>query len=222
MIEAKHIKKQVKTEEQTLTILEDVSLFVQAQQTVAILGASGCGKSTFLAILAGLDNPTKGEVYLDQVLLNELSQDQKALLRAKLLGFIFQDFQLIASFTALENVMLPLELVGNKAAKEQASYWLEQVGLSHRLKHYPKQLSGGEQQRVAIARSFINQPKILLADEPTGNLDQATGHKMIELLFELNQTQATTLVLVTHDQALAQQCQQRYRLEHGTLQIQDD
>ncbi len=184
---------------------------------MAIIGASGSGKSTLLALLAGLDLPTSGKVYLDQVDIFLLDEDQRAALRSKVLGFVFQSFQLLPALTALENVMLPLELANTDQASEKARQLLTRVGLTQRLHHYPKQLSGGEQQRVAIARAFVTMQKLLLADEPTGNLDAETGEQIIDLMFELNREQGTTLVLVTHDETLSQRCSRQIRLSHGKI-----
>ena len=200
-----------------LTILQDISFSVMSGETVAIVGASGSGKSTLLGLLAGLDEPSSGEVRLDGETLNALSEDQRARLRGRLLGFVFQSFQLLPSLTALENVMLPLELAGVAKGSELARTWLERVGLAHRLQHYPKHLSGGEQQRVALARAFAPNPRLVLADEPTGNLDAATGQQIIELMFDLNARQGTTLLLVTHDEAIAARCGRILRIQSGRL-----
>jgi len=200
-----------------LTILQDISFSVMPGETVAIVGASGSGKSTLLGLLAGLDLPTAGEIRLDGISLAALDEDERARQRGRLLGFVFQSFQLLPSLNALENVMLPLELAGAKGAAATAGEWLERVGLGHRLKHYPKYLSGGEQQRVALARAFAPAPRLVLADEPTGNLDAATGNQIIELMFELNATQGTTLVLVTHDEAIAARCSRRLQIQAGRL-----
>ena len=200
-----------------LTILQDISFSVMPGETVAIVGASGSGKSTLLGLLAGLDEPSSGEVRLDGETLNALSEDQRARLRGRLLGFVFQSFQLLPSLTALENVMLPLELAGVAKGSELARTWLERVGLAHRLQHYPKHLSGGEQQRVALARAFAPNPRLVLADEPTGNLDAATGQQIIELMFDLNTKQGTTLLLVTHDEAIAARCGRILRIHSGRL-----
>jgi len=200
-----------------LTILQDISFSVMPGETVAIVGASGSGKSTLLGLLAGLDVPTAGEIRLDGVSLAALDEDARALARGRLLGFVFQSFQLLPALTALENVMLPLELAGRKDAAALATDWLERVGLGHRLKHYPKHLSGGEQQRVALARAFSPAPRLVLADEPTGNLDAATGKQVIEMMFELNAKQGTTLVLVTHDEAIAARCGRVLRIQAGRL-----
>jgi putative ABC transport system ATP-binding protein len=200
-----------------LTILQDISFSVMPGETVAIVGASGSGKSTLLGLLAGLDLPTAGEIRLDGISLAALDEDERARQRGRLLGFVFQSFQLLPSLNALENVMLPLELAGAKGAAATAGEWLARVGLAHRLKHYPKHLSGGEQQRVALARAFAPAPRLVLADEPTGNLDAATGSQIIELMFELNATQGTTLVLVTHDEAIAARCSRRLQIQAGHL-----
>ena len=185
--------------------------------SAAIVGASGSGKTTLLSILAGLDLPSSGSVWLDEQEITSLNEDQRASVRAELVGFIFQSFQLLPALNALENVMLPLELAGHSSPDDRASEWLTKVGLSTRLKHYPRQLSGGEQQRVAVARAFASEPKILFADEPTGNLDKKTGQQIADLLFELNNELDTTLVLVTHDELLAQRCQHQYRIEDGLI-----
>jgi putative ABC transport system ATP-binding protein len=217
IIEAQNLTKQVVSPEGPLTILDDVSFALDAGEACAIVGASGSGKSTLLGLLAGLDVPTRGRVLLDGIDLGALDEDGRARLRAGRVGFIFQSFQLLAGLSALENVMLPLELAGKSDARATARDVLGHVGLADRLTHYPSQLSGGEQQRVAIARAFGARPKILFADEPTGSLDQATGARVIELLFALNHEQATTLVLVTHDEALADYCTRRVRLDAGRL-----
>ena len=200
-----------------LIILHEVDFTIQHGETIAIVGPSGSGKSTLLGLIAGLDAPSRGQVMLDGENLFAFSEDERAQLRAEKLGFVFQSFQLLNGFTALENVMLPLEIVDRKNARELALSVLERVGLSERLSHYPNQLSGGEQQRVAIARAFAPQPKILLADEPTGNLDTNTGQRIIDLLFDLNTEKGTTLVLVTHDHALAARCDRMLQLEAGKL-----
>jgi putative ABC transport system ATP-binding protein len=200
-----------------LTILQDISFAVMPGETVAIVGASGSGKSTLLGLLAGLDVPSAGEIRLDGVSLAALDEDARAVQRGRLLGFVFQSFQLLPSLTALENVMLPLELAGRKDASVLARDWLERVGLGHRLKHYPKHLSGGEQQRVALARAFSPAPRLVLADEPTGNLDAATGQQVIEMMFDLNAKQGTTLILVTHDEAIAARCGRVLRIQAGRL-----
>lgn len=209
--------KQVENGGEPLTILQDISFDVMPGETVAIVGASGSGKSTLLGLLAGLDVPSQGEIRLDGVSLAALDEDARAVQRGKLLGFVFQSFQLLPSLTALENVMLPLELAGQKQASQVARDWLERVGLGHRLQHYPKHLSGGEQQRVALARAFAPAPRLVLADEPTGNLDVATGKQIIELMFDLNARQGTTLILVTHDEAIAARCSRVLRIQAGCL-----
>ncbi len=200
-----------------LTILQDISFSVMSGETVAIVGASGSGKSTLLGLLAGLDVPSEGEIRLDGLSLASLDEDARARQRGKLLGFVFQSFQLLPSLNALENVMLPLDLAGAKTSTATAQDWLERVGLGHRLKHYPKHLSGGEQQRVALARAFAPSPRLVLADEPTGNLDAATGQQIIDLMFELNEKQGTTLILVTHDEAIAARCGRVLRIQSGRL-----
>ncbi len=200
-----------------LDILTDVNLTIGLGESVAVVGVSGSGKSTLLSLLAGLDLPTSGQVILAGQPLNTLDEDGRAELRGRLVGFVFQSFQLLPSLTALENVMLPLELKGERRAGEMAREMLGRVGLRHRFRHYPRQLSGGEQQRVALARAFVTEPQILFADEPTGNLDRKTGWQVIELLFELNRLHATTLVLVTHDETLAQHCQRTIVLEAGSI-----
>jgi putative ABC transport system ATP-binding protein len=202
----------------TLPILQDIDLAVMPGEAVAILGASGSGKSTLLGLLAGLDTPTTGSVRLDGAELFALDEDGRARLRKQLIGFVFQSFQLLPPLNALENVMLPLELGGDADAERKAREMLERVGLAERLKHYPKTLSGGEQQRVALARAFVMRPKLLLADEPTGNLDAATGADIIDLIFRLNREEGTTLVLVTHDEALASRCARQIRLAGGRIQ----
>jgi len=214
---AKSLVKQVRLPDRDLVILDDVSFSVEAGETIAIVGASGSGKSTLLGLLAGLDLPTQGQVWLDGRELTSMDEDGRAALRARTVGFVFQSFQLLPSMTALENVMLPLELAGRSAALGQAQDILDRVGLADRLHHYPRQLSGGEQQRVAIARAFAATPKVLFADEPTGNLDRDTGEKVSELLFSLNQEMSTTLILVTHDVQLANHCARRIELDGGRL-----
>lgn len=201
----------------TLTILQDIGLDVRAGETVAIVGASGSGKSTLLALLAGLDEPSKGTVRLMEQDIFKLNEDARASLRGASLGFVFQSFQLLPALNAAENVMMPLELAGRRDARAVAMRWLERVGLGARTGHYPKHLSGGEQQRVALARAFAMQPAILLADEPTGNLDVATGQQIIELIFELNRESGTTLMLVTHDEHLAAKCARQVRLQQGRI-----
>jgi len=203
--------------ERPLVILQEISFAVMAGESVAIVGASGSGKSTLLGLLAGLDLASTGSVQLAGEALERLDEDQRARLRGRLLGFVFQSFQLLPALTALENVMLPLELAGVPDAEVRARQWLERVGLAHRLGHYPRQLSGGEQQRVALARAFAPSPQLVLADEPTGNLDAATGERIIELMFEINAQQGTTLVLVTHDEAIARRCGRVLRMQGGRL-----
>mgnify|MGYP006092597701 FL=1 len=217
MLQVKGINKRVNTFNGELDILKDVSLSLERGQSLAITGASGSGKSTLLGILAGLDTPSSGRVCLAGVDLSELDEEGRARVRAEQVGFVFQSFQLLPGLTALENVMLPLELHGVGSAQQRAETFLARVGLAERLSHYPKQLSGGEQQRVAIARAFASEPKILFADEPTGNLDSVTGSKIIELVFELNREQGTTLVLVTHEQRLADRCNCHLILEAGAV-----
>jgi putative ABC transport system ATP-binding protein len=214
---AKKVSKQISSGSEPLTILDGVDLQVAAGESLAIVGASGSGKTTLLSLLAGLDQPSSGEIALAGQTLNGMDEDARAALRAGRVGFVFQSFQLLAGFTALENVMLPAELAGRADANERARLALEQVGLAQRLSHYPYQLSGGEQQRVAIARAFAGEPKILFADEPTGNLDTATGARIIDLLFELNRASGATLILVTHDSALATRCQRTVTLRQGRL-----
>ena len=218
MVRVANLTKQVTTGDSTLTILRDVSFNISAGEAVAVVGASGSGKSTLLGLLAGLDTPSSGTVHVSGQDLFALDEDGRAALRARLLGFVFQSFNLLPSMTALENVMLPLELAGAANAAESARELLGRVGLAARLKHYPKQLSGGEQQRVAIARAFVTRPSLLLADEPTGNLDAATGAEIIELMFELNREQGATLILVTHDAELSQRCGRVLQLAGGVLQ----
>ena len=200
-----------------LTILDDVSFAVGAGETVAVVGASGAGKSTLLALLAGLDEPSGGSVWLEGVELSALDEDGRAAVRARHVGFVFQSFHLVPSLTALENVMLPLELAGRRDARQTAREALGRVGLAGRVGHYPRQLSGGEQQRVAIARAFVTQPDVLFADEPTGNLDAATGERIMDLLFGLNAAVGSTLVLVTHDRELAARCGRVIRLDAGRI-----
>lgn len=217
IVQAVNLGKQVQSGGQPLLILQDVNFNVEAHESLAILGASGSGKSTLLGLLAGLDVPTHGTVMLDSNNLFEFDEDQRARLRGSLAGFVFQSFQLLPALSALENVMLPLELQSVSGARQLAEDALRQVGLGQRLTHLPKHLSGGEQQRVALARAFVTKPKILFADEPTGNLDAATGAQVIELMLELNHTQGTTLILVTHDEALAQRCDRQLRLAAGKV-----
>jgi putative ABC transport system ATP-binding protein len=217
VLKAEKITKQVSSPEGTLTIVNEVDLQIASAESVAIIGASGAGKSTLLALLAGLDEPTSGRVWLNGEELTALDEDGRAAVRADHVGFVFQSFHLVPSLTAIENVMLPLELAGRRNAREAAGRVLEQVNLYARREHYPRQLSGGEQQRVAIARAFVTQPAVLFADEPTGNLDAVTGERIIELLFELNRGAQTTLVMVTHDIAIAQRCGRTVRIEAGRL-----
>ena len=217
LISVSGLSKQVTTGDAELTILRDVSFTVRAGEAVAVVGVSGSGKSTLLGLLAGLDSPSAGSVRIDGHDLFALDEDGRAALRGRMVGFVFQTFQLIPAMTALENVMLPLELAGAPEAGAAARAMLERVGLGERLGHYPKQLSGGEQQRVAIARALVLKPKILLADEPTGNLDAETGAQVIGLLFELNRENGTTLLLVTHDEALTSRCDRVLRLAAGRL-----
>ena len=217
VIEVSGLGKTVDNGGEPLTILQDISFAVMPGETVAIVGASGSGKSTLLGLLAGLDEPSSGVVRLDGQSLGELDEDRRAILRGRLLGFVFQSFQLLPSLTAVENVMLPLELAGTGNARGLAGGWLARVGLAHRLKHYPKHLSGGEQQRVALARAFAANPRLILADEPTGNLDAATGQQIIEQMFDLNAKQGTTLLLVTHDEAIAARCGRVLRIQSGRL-----
>ncbi len=212
--------KEVQDASGKLAILRDISFVLEAGQTAAIVGASGSGKSTLLGILAGLDTPTAGTVHLAGQDLFALDEDQRAALRARHVGFVFQSFQLMPNLTALENVMLPLELAGVPDAKAQATAMLQRVGLGERLQHRPKVLSGGEQQRVALARAFVVKPELLLADEPTGSLDHATGAAIMDLMFALNPEQGTTLVLVTHDRQLAERCERRLTIEAGCLSEQ--
>jgi putative ABC transport system ATP-binding protein len=215
MIAVEHVHKSVTDSTGTLTILRDIHFELLRGQTMAIVGASGSGKSTLLSIIAGLDTPSQGTVQLDGHDLFALDEDQRAALRAQKVGFVFQSFQLLGNLTALENVMLPLELAGRKDASEAAKQMLQRVGLGERLSHYPRVLSGGEQQRVALARAFVVQPAVLLADEPTGSLDFATGDSIMNLMFDLNREQGTTLLLVTHDRGIAQRCQRRIHIDAG-------
>lgn len=219
MVNVVGLTKQVSTSENTLVILNKVSFRIQSGEAVAVVGASGSGKSTLLGLLAGLDNPSSGSVHIGGRDLFALDEDGRAALRGEMVGFVFQSFQLLPALTALENVMLPMELAGKDNAPKMALEILARVGLAQRTHHYPRQLSGGEQQRVALARAFVARPKLLFADEPTGNLDAATGKQIIDLLFELNREQGTTLILVTHDEALAARCGRRLRLVAGELSI---
>jgi putative ABC transport system ATP-binding protein len=217
IIQVEQLGKQVPSPEGPLVILADIGFAIARGECVAVIGASGSGKSTLLGLLAGLDKPSTGRVWLAGVDLNSLDEDGRALLRAQRVGFVFQSFQLLNGLTALENVMLPLELAGQSDARRQALELLERVGLKARARHYPTQLSGGEQQRVAIARAFAGNPDVLFADEPTGNLDHKTGQRIIDLLFALNREQGTTLVLVTHDPELAAYCDRVLELDEGRL-----
>ena len=217
LISVEHLFKSVTDSTGTLDILRDIDFALKPQETVAIVGASGSGKSTLLSIMAGLDTPTRGTVRLAGQDLFTLDEDARAGLRAQQVGFVFQSFQLLGNLNALENVMLPLELAGRRDARQSATAMLGRVGLAERLRHYPRVLSGGEQQRVALARAFVVQPALLLADEPTGSLDFATGEKVMELMFALNQEQGTTLVLVTHDRAIASRCARCITIEAGQV-----
>lgn len=217
MIAVQHVFKSVTDSTGSLTILRDIDFTLNKGETAAIVGASGSGKSTLLSIVAGLDTPTSGTVHIDGVDLFAMDEDQRAALRSQKVGFVFQSFQLLGNLTALENVMLPLELAGRRDARATATHMLQRVGLGERLSSYPKVLSGGEQQRVALARAFVVQPAVLLADEPTGSLDFATGGKIMELMFDLNREQGTTLVLVTHDRSIAQRCERRITIEAGQV-----
>jgi putative ABC transport system ATP-binding protein len=219
IIAVDRITKQVPDPGGALTILHEVSFELQRQQSVAIVGASGSGKSTLLSIIAGLDTPTSGSVRLAGIDLFSLDEDARAAVRAQHVGFVFQSFQLLGNLSAIENVMLPLELQGRNDARARATEMLERVGLGNRLRHYPRVLSGGEQQRVALARAFIVRPALLLADEPTGSLDFATGERVMDLMFELNRESATTLVLVTHDRAVAARCDRQLRIEAGRVEL---
>ncbi|MGL5285988.1 MAG: ABC transporter ATP-binding protein [Aeromonas sp.] len=218
IIEAQHICKEVTLGQETLTILEGISLQVKRGETVALLGASGSGKSTLLGLLAGLDLPSDGEILIEGQPLSGLDEEGRALLRARHVGFVFQSFLLLPTLTALENVMLPAELQGERDSEARARELLGKVGLGERMNHLPSRLSGGEQQRVAIARAFMSRPSLLLADEPTGNLDSRTGERIIDLLFELNREQGTTLLVVTHDSQLAARCERRLVMNAGRLQ----
>jgi putative ABC transport system ATP-binding protein len=217
MIAVQHVFKSVTDSTGTLTILRDIDFTLRRGETAAIVGASGSGKSTLLSIIAGLDTPTRGTVHIDGADLFALDEDQRAALRAQKVGFVFQSFQLLGNLTALENVMLPLELAGRRDARAAATQMLQRVGLGERLASYPKVLSGGEQQRVALARAFVVHPTVLLADEPTGSLDFATGNTIMELMFELNREQGTTLVLVTHDRGIADRCERRITIAAGQV-----
>lgn len=217
MIKTEDLGKTVSTSEGQLTILKGIDLEIKKSETVAIVGASGSGKTTLLSLLAGLDTPSRGQIHLGPYEITSMNEEQRAEVRAELVGFVFQSFQLLASLTALENVMLPAELKGDPEAASKAQELLKRVGLEHRTSHYPRQLSGGEQQRVAIARAFASSAEILFADEPTGNLDTATGLHVIDLIFDLNAEFGTTLVLVTHDQRLADRCGRSIHIASGEL-----
>ena len=217
LIETQQLKQEVPGREGPLVILGGIDLRIAAGETVAIVGASGSGKTTLLGMLAGLDTPSSGAVLIDGQDLTTMNEERRALMRGEKVGFVFQNFQLLPSLTAVENVMLSLEVRGESDARTKALSWLNRVGLSDRASHYPQQLSGGEQQRVAVARAFASQAPILFADEPTGNLDTETGRKVADLLFELNEAEGTTLVLVTHDDRLAQRCRRQLRMEAGRL-----
>jgi putative ABC transport system ATP-binding protein len=217
IISVEHVSKSVTDSTGTLDILRDIDFSLAPRETAAIVGASGSGKSTLLSIVAGLDTPTRGTVRLAGQDLFTLDEDNRAALRARQVGFVFQSFQLMGNLTALENVMLPLELGGRKDARKAATEMLGRVGLAERLGHYPKVLSGGEQQRVALARAFVVQPAVLLADEPTGSLDFATGETVMQLMFDLNRELGTTLVLVTHDRAIAERCERKITIEAGRI-----
>ena len=221
MIKTEQLLKRVPLAGGELEILKGIDLEIKAHESVAIVGASGSGKSTLLGLMAGLDVASSGQVWIDGVDLSVMDEDERAALRADKVGFVFQSFQLLPALTALENVMLPLELHGSDDALARAQSFLQRVGLADRMDHYPTQLSGGEQQRVAIARAFAAEPAILFADEPTGNLDTATGTRVIDLLFEINREQGTTLVLVTHEQRLADRCDRRFHLDGGALVGED-
>ena len=221
IISVEHVHKAVTDSTGTLEILRDIHFSLAARETAAIVGASGSGKSTLLSIIAGLDTPTRGTVRLAGQDLFALDEDDRAELRARKVGFVFQSFQLMGNLSALENVMLPLELAGVRDARKQASEMLARVGLAERLGHYPRVLSGGEQQRVALARAFVVRPAVLLADEPTGSLDFATGERVMNLMFDLNREQGTTLVLVTHDRAIAERCERRITIEAGRIADQE-
>jgi putative ABC transport system ATP-binding protein len=217
IISVEHVHKSVTDSTGTLDILRDIDFTLAARETAAIVGASGSGKSTLLSIIAGLDTPTRGTVKLAGEDLFGMDEDERAALRSRKVGFVFQSFQLLGNLTALENVMLPLELAGRRDSRKAAGEMMARVGLSQRLGHYPRVLSGGEQQRVALARAFVVQPAVLLADEPTGSLDFATGETVMELMFDLNREQGTTLVLVTHDRAIATRCERRITIEAGRI-----
>jgi putative ABC transport system ATP-binding protein len=217
IIAVEHVTRQVTDSTGTLTILHDIDFTLRPRESTAIVGASGSGKSTLLAIVAGLDLPTRGTVRLAGIDIFRLSEDERAALRAQKLGFVFQSFQLLGHLTAQENVMLPLELLGRGDARTKAGEMLRRVGLGERLSHYPRTLSGGEQQRVALARAFVVEPAVLLADEPTGSLDFATGERVMQLMFDMNRESGTTLVLVTHDRSIAARCDRQLHIEAGRL-----
>lgn len=217
ILRVESVSKTVNTADQALNILKDISFELQQSQSLAIVGESGAGKSTLLGLLAGLDEPTSGEIWLGKHQITAMNEEGRAKVRSELVGFVFQTFQLLGSLTALENVALPMELAGQKNALKLAKEYLDKVGLINRISHYPKQLSGGEQQRVAIARAFACSPKLLFADEPTGNLDQKTGAKVSDLLFELNEHSDTTLILVTHELRLAERCKTTITINDGKL-----
>jgi putative ABC transport system ATP-binding protein len=217
IIAVRHVTKRVTDSSGTLTILDDIDFSLQARESAAIVGASGSGKSTLLSLIAGLDTPTEGTVVLAGEDLFALDEDERAAVRARRVGFVFQSFQLLPNLTALENVMLPLELLGRSGARAAATEMLGRVGLGERLKHYPRVLSGGEQQRVALARAFVVEPAVLLADEPTGSLDFATGERVMGLMFDMNREAGTTLVLVTHDRSIAARCDRQLHIEAGRL-----
>ncbi|MEJ7137081.1 ABC transporter ATP-binding protein [Amphibiibacter pelophylacis] len=221
LVDVRHLVRTVQDAGGELTVLRDITFSIQPGETVALVGASGSGKSTLLGLVAGLDVPTSGEVWLDGQSLFTLDEDARAAVRASRLGFVFQSFQLMPSLSALENVMLPLELLGRRDARAQAVAMLERVGLGQRLGHLPRLLSGGEQQRVALARAFVVQPRLLLADEPTGSLDHATGEAVLQLMMDMNREQGTTLLLVTHDLKLARACQRVLRMDAGQLVEED-
>lgn len=217
MIKATELGKSVSTSEGQLTILKGINLEIKKSESVAIVGASGSGKTTLLSLLAGLDTPTRGQIQLGDYEITSLNEEERANVRSELVGFVFQSFQLLASLSAIENVMLPSELKGDPDAERKARDLLDRVGLGHRVNHYPRQLSGGEQQRVAIARAFASSVDILFADEPTGNLDTGTGQHIIDLIFDLNEEFGTTLVLVTHDHRLADRCQRSIQIASGEI-----
>lgn len=217
ILQLENVSKVVPTEDGELVLLDELSFAIEKGESIAIVGRSGSGKSTLLGLMAGLDHASSGSINFSGQRLESLDEEALALLRAKHVGFVFQSFQLLQSLTALENVMLPLELAGGAEAESQAKQWLEKVGLGHRIDHYPSKLSGGEQQRVAVARAFAAQPAVLFADEPTGSLDAATGEQVADLLFDLNREVGTTLVLVTHDQDLADRCGRQIRIEAGQI-----